>query len=190
MYKGYSESNLWWAVNKTSNEKIQFYYIQKNTYILDVVTVRIEAFFISGNKFLYACVKEVCLKVQPHFDTVHQLITVEVLWSQPVLQVGKQVAVSWSEIRTVRWAVEQLPVGMLWQCLSASSCMQTHCCVEALHRMSAFHAFCSEWPYTVFLAFHNTLLTLLWSLDAWIASALLSCPRMQLPSVFCQTTYV
>jgi hypothetical protein len=42
------------------------------------------------NKFLNACIKEVCrLWAQPHFDTFHQLITVEVLWSQPVLQVGK-----------------------------------------------------------------------------------------------------
>jgi hypothetical protein len=26
----------------------------------------------------------------------------------------------------------------------------THCHVGALHQMSAFHAFCSEWPYGIF----------------------------------------
>jgi hypothetical protein len=40
------------------------YYMQKNTYmlklLLSVVTAGIEALIVSGNKFLYACVKEVC----------------------------------------------------------------------------------------------------------------------------------
>jgi hypothetical protein len=45
------------------------YYIQKTMYIpkllLNVVTAGIEALVISGKKFLYACVKEVCrLQVQ------------------------------------------------------------------------------------------------------------------------------
>jgi hypothetical protein len=42
---------------------------------------------------LYACVKEGChLWAQPCYDIFHQLlIIVEALWSQPVLQVGKQV---------------------------------------------------------------------------------------------------
>jgi hypothetical protein len=56
-YEGYSESNLWLAVNKTSNMK-------KNKYILklllNILTARIEALFALENKFLYACVKEVC----------------------------------------------------------------------------------------------------------------------------------
>jgi hypothetical protein len=56
-YEGYLESNLQQAVNKTSNEK-------KNTYILklllNIVTARMEALVASENKFLYACVKEVC----------------------------------------------------------------------------------------------------------------------------------
>jgi hypothetical protein len=46
------------------NEKNKFYYIQKNTYILklllNVVAAGIEALVILGNKFLHACVKEVC----------------------------------------------------------------------------------------------------------------------------------
>jgi hypothetical protein len=43
------------------------------------------------------------------------------------------------------------------------------------------------WPYAVFLVFLNTLLMLLRSLVAWIpSSALLSCPRKQLPSAFWQ----
>jgi hypothetical protein len=48
------ESNLWRAVNKTSNEKKKYLYT-KNTYILklllNVVTAGIEALVASGNKF-------------------------------------------------------------------------------------------------------------------------------------------
>jgi hypothetical protein len=44
-YEGYSESNLWQAVNKTSNKKKLLF--TKNTYILklllNIVTARIEA---------------------------------------------------------------------------------------------------------------------------------------------------
>jgi hypothetical protein len=39
---------------------------------------------------------------------------------------------------------------MLQQCSSVSSCTRMHSHGEALHHMSAFHAFCSEWPYAVF----------------------------------------
>jgi hypothetical protein len=66
-----------------------------------------EALVASENKFLYACVKEVCcMWAQPCFDTFHQfLITVEALWSQPVLRVGKGVVVTRSEIRAERRVV-------------------------------------------------------------------------------------
>jgi hypothetical protein len=44
--------------------RIKIYYIQKNMYIikllLNVVTAGIEALVVSGNKFLYARVKELC----------------------------------------------------------------------------------------------------------------------------------
>jgi hypothetical protein len=108
-YEGYSESNVQWAVNITSRNRI--YYLQKmHTYLscLNIVTARIESLVLSGNKLMYACVKEVCcLWSQPRFDTFHQLlITVEALWSQPVLQVGKQVVVAWSEIRALRRVVK------------------------------------------------------------------------------------
>jgi hypothetical protein len=54
--------------------------------------------------------------------------------------------------------------------------------------MSAFHVFCSEWPYEVF---RNTLMTLLWSSVALIALwALLSCPWKQQPSAFWQADSV
>jgi hypothetical protein len=62
-----------------------------------------------------------------------------------------------------------------------------HCHWGTLHRMSAFHAFCAEWPYSGFFFFgvSRTLLTLLWSLVAWIPpSALLSCHRKQWSSAF------
>jgi hypothetical protein len=100
----------------------------KNTYsyirklFLNVITTWIKALVLSGNKFLYACAKEVCcLWAQPRFDTFHQLLIIaEELWLQPVLQVGEQVAVAWSEIRAVSRVVKQLPVEMLYQCSSAS----------------------------------------------------------------------
>jgi hypothetical protein len=47
----------------------------------------------------YAC----CLWAQWRFDTFHHgLIIVTALWLQPVLQVGKWVVVTWSEIKAVR----------------------------------------------------------------------------------------
>jgi hypothetical protein len=62
-YEGYSESNLRWAVNNTSNEKI-FLLLTKNKYSLQLyhylITAGIETFVITGNKLLYACVKELC----------------------------------------------------------------------------------------------------------------------------------
>jgi hypothetical protein len=78
-----------WKV--TSNELIQqrkkkkYIYIQKNMAVLqpllNVVTARTEALAILGNKFLHACVKEICcLLAQARFDTIRQLLfTVEVL---------------------------------------------------------------------------------------------------------------
>jgi hypothetical protein len=133
VYEGYSESNLWWAINKTSNEKKILY--TKNTYILklflNVVTAGIEE-LSSRNKFLYSCVKEIYRPwAQSRFDIFHKiLIIVQALWSQPLFQVGKQVAVARSEIRAVRTVVKQLPVKMLHQCSSASSCMRTRIVVE------------------------------------------------------------
>lgn len=49
--------------------------------LLNVVRTRTEALVIPGNRFLYACVKEVChMLPQLHSDTFHQLlIIVEVL---------------------------------------------------------------------------------------------------------------
>jgi hypothetical protein len=119
----------------------------------NIVSARIEALFISGNKFLYACVREVC-RLGASF---RQLITVEVLQSQPVLQLGKQMVVTWSNIRAIRRVVKLLPVEM-FKCEQLY--VDTHC------HEGALHAFCSERSYTVFLMFHNTLLTLLWSLVA------------------------
>jgi hypothetical protein len=85
LYEGYLESNLWWAVNKQAMKKEIIIYQKKYMYILklllNTVTARSEA-LVSGNKFLYACVKEVChLWAQPHFDSFHQLIITEALWS-------------------------------------------------------------------------------------------------------------
>jgi hypothetical protein len=51
--------------------------------LLNVVTAGTEALVASGNRFLYACIKEVYrLWAQPRFDTFQQPLTiVEVLWS-------------------------------------------------------------------------------------------------------------
>jgi hypothetical protein len=95
--------------------------------LLNVVTPGIEALIITGNKFLYSCVKELCcLWAQPRFDTCQLLVIVEALWSQPVLRVGKQVLIARSEIRVVRTVVKQLQVEMPQQCSSVSSCMRAH----------------------------------------------------------------
>jgi hypothetical protein len=53
-----------------------------------------------------------------------------------VLQVGKQVIVTWSEIRAVRRVV---PVEMLQQCLSVTSCMWT-CFVREEHYIGCQHS--------------------------------------------------
>jgi hypothetical protein len=142
------------------------------------------SFCILVSKKLATC------KPQPRFDTIHQLlIIVEPLWSYPVLQVCKQMVIACREIRALRRVVKQLPVEICQQFLSGGSCItDVHRHGGALHSMMAFHNFCSEWPYAVYLVFCNTLLTLLWSLVAWISqSALLSCPTEQLPSSFWQT---
>jgi hypothetical protein len=66
----------------------------KNTYIpkllIKAVTAGIEALVVSGNTFLYACVKEVCRQwAQPLLDNFHQNLTiVEELWSRLALRVG------------------------------------------------------------------------------------------------------
>jgi hypothetical protein len=89
IYEGYSESNLRWPLNKTSNGRKKL--CTKNMYIhkvlLSVATTWIEPLVILGNKFLYACGKEVSrLWAWPHFDAFHKLhLIAEVLWSQPVL---------------------------------------------------------------------------------------------------------
>jgi hypothetical protein len=77
---------------------------------------------MSGNMFLYTRVTVCCLWVWPCFYTFHRLFYIgEVLWSQRVLQVGKQVVVARNEIKAVRRVVRQLSVEMLHQCSSVSS---------------------------------------------------------------------
>jgi hypothetical protein len=91
-----------------------------------MVTAEIEA-LLSGNKILYAFVKYICrVWAQPRFDAFHQLrIIAEALWSQPVLQIGKQVVISRKEVRALRRMVKQLPVWKLQQFSIVSSCKRT-----------------------------------------------------------------
>jgi hypothetical protein len=80
------------------------------------------------------------------------------------------------------------PVETLQKCSSASSCMQMRIVMEE-HYTRCQHStplVLNGQHYAGFLVFCNTLLTL-WSLVAWIPpSALLYCPRKQLPSAFWQ----
>jgi hypothetical protein len=99
--------------------------------LLNIATAGIEPLVVLGNKFLYVYVKEIChLWAQPRFDTFHQLIIVEALWSQPVTQ---------SEIRAVRRVVKQLPVEMLQQYSSVNSCMRI-CIVMEEHYTGCQHS--------------------------------------------------
>jgi hypothetical protein len=76
---------------------------------------------------MYAYVKEVFYtRAKPRFDTFHQLLIIaEALWSQPVLQVSKQVVVAQSEIRAVRRVVKQLPAAPAAVCRNRMSCRST-----------------------------------------------------------------
>jgi hypothetical protein len=170
--------------------KKKLYYIQKNKHmfelLLNVGTAGTEALLASGNKFLHACVKEVYrLWAEPHFDTFYQLIIAEALWSQTA-QVGKQVVVARTELRAVRRMVRILQVEKLQQS-SASSCthMRTRVVIMEEHYTGCQHSASCDLNSSVqfFYCFYSTLLTLLWSLIAWIApSAVLSCPRKESPS--------
>jgi hypothetical protein len=117
-------------LTKQSMRKQILLYIKMHTYLtllLIVVTAGIEELVVSGNTFLYACVKEVCrLSAQPLFGTFYQLFfIVETLCSHPLIQVGKLVVVARSEIRALRRVFKPLPVEMPRQCSSANSCRST-----------------------------------------------------------------
>jgi hypothetical protein len=135
-----------------------------------------------GNTFLYVCVEEACyLWAQPCSDTFHLLpIITEALWATSVLQVGKQVVVARSEIRSLRRLVKQLQVEILHQCLSASGSMQTYIVIEEHYTgCQHFTPFFLNGPMPFFfLVFCNTLVMLLWSHVVWIPpSAYFSVPE-------------
>jgi hypothetical protein len=73
LFKAKNSVNHTRAIQKVTSSELlrkhaigenKFYYIPKYTYILklllNIVTAGIEALVVSGNKFLYVCVKEVC----------------------------------------------------------------------------------------------------------------------------------
>jgi hypothetical protein len=84
--------------------------------LLNVATARIEAPVISRNKFLYACVKEVCcLWAKPRFDIFHQLlIIVEALWSQPYSIVNESCGNSHESSEIVKCCLSQIFWSTLW----------------------------------------------------------------------------
>jgi hypothetical protein len=73
---------------------------------------------------------------------------------------GKDVAVDRSEIMAVRRVVRQFSNETLQQCSSASSCTCIRPRIVMEEHHTRLHAFCSEWPFAVFLVFRSTPLTL------------------------------
>jgi hypothetical protein len=67
--ESYSESNLCWAVNKQWENKNYIQKIRTYALLLNVVTAKIEALVLSGNKFLYACVRENAARELGHILT-------------------------------------------------------------------------------------------------------------------------
>jgi hypothetical protein len=117
-----------------------------------------------GNKFLYACVKEIC----------H-------LWPQPRWQLlGARSGLygGWSNDSQLKCSSRDRVQAAVLVCRHPGSHRNTmpDVSIPCLLFWMALHSF---------LVFHNTLLTLLWSLVAWIPqSALLSCSSKQLASAF------
>jgi hypothetical protein len=156
-YEGYLESNLQWAVNKTSNKK-KCYCIQKICTYLNYFSMEplpeSRNLSYQGISFLCLCQRVCCLWAQSYFDICHQLlIIVEALWLQPV-----------EVVRSCKKGGRTTP---RWNAPAVLECEQqyvdAYSHAAALYQMS-FHVFCSERPYS-FLVFCNTLLTL-WSLVA------------------------
>jgi len=60
-------------------------------------------------------IKERCHQImQPDVDSIHELfVGVEALGSQPDLHLGESMVITWCQIQTVRWVVENLPVEEL-----------------------------------------------------------------------------
>jgi hypothetical protein len=115
---------------------------KNNTYILklllNVVTAGIETLIITGNKFLYVCVKEICcLSAESRFEP--SINSSLLLKRCDPNQFFNQAVVTRSEIRAVRRVVKQLPVGRLQQCSGASSCMRTRIVMEA-HYIGCQHS--------------------------------------------------
>jgi hypothetical protein len=132
-----------WAIWKvTSGELLTKWAMRKKNYYIQKICEYLSCFSTYsppelrhlsywGIIFLYTCVKEAWhLWAQPHFDTSHQLLIIaEAPWSQPVLQVGKQVVVDQSEVRAVWRVVRQLPVEMLQHCSSVIICTHMRMCI-------------------------------------------------------------
>jgi len=52
--------------------------------------------------------------MQPVVDSIHEFfVGVEALGSQPDLHLGEEMVIAWRQVRTVRRAVENLPVEEL-----------------------------------------------------------------------------
>jgi hypothetical protein len=92
------------------------------------------------------------------------------------------VVVAWSENMAVRRVVKQLPVEMLQHVRVCGSALWWRSTTPYVNIPRLF--FLND-PKQFLLVFLNTLLTLMWSLVAWIPpSSIFSLPRKQFPSVF------
>jgi hypothetical protein len=157
-YEGYSESNLRWAVNKRSMRKNS--YVEKiRTYLryFSVLSPLELRHLYRGVSFCMPVPKKSAACELSHVLTYSINSLFEALWFQPVLQVGKEVVVGRSEVRAIRRVVKQLPVEMLKQCSSASSCMRTRIVMEE-HYTVCQHSttFVQNGPTRFYFVFRNT----------------------------------
>jgi hypothetical protein len=164
------------------------YYVLKICTILEkhivkllfiVVTLGIEALVILMNNLLQA--SEFSHITTPSINYYYCWSA----WSQPVLQVGKEVVVTWSNIRTVNRVIRENAVEMHQQCPSASSCIQTCILVEE-HNSRYQHSTPCFW-----MAIHSYLSVLRYTCDIIVAPccmnstiSTLSCPRKQFSLAF------
>jgi hypothetical protein len=99
-----------------------------------------------------ALMRFVFLWAVPRFVSFHQLHD---MWSQPILHM----AAAWSEIRPVRRVVKQLPVEMLQQCSSASSCSRCTLSWRSTPPDVGIPHFFFWMAVRSILLFHSTLVT-------------------------------
>jgi hypothetical protein len=189
MYEGSSESKLRWALIITSNEKRKFYnFYTKNTYMLELLlNIFTELRHLSYRGIYFLCLFQRRLRPVTSATFIHVALTHN-CWKVVISNSSSGRYTGCSRSERDKGCKEGDQTIPNWNAPAIFECQQLHaeghCHGGALHRKSAFHSF-SEWTLRRFLVFRSTHLTLLWSLPP---SALISCPRNQIPSIFSQTS--